>query len=216
LRWARYYGISVGWNILWGFPGETAADYAAQTAAIPALYHLQPPASADRVWLERFSPMFTQPSRFPMRWRRPEASYRQVYPSTMDLERIAYFFEYELEGALDPAAYEPLRAEVARWSTAWEADSPPILVFRSAPGFLQIYDGRPERQGTYTFHDTLAAIYVACLDRPRTAAAVHRELRLEVPVTAVAHAFQGFAERGLMFLDGDLAIALALPATAGR
>ncbi|HEV8559921.1 MAG TPA: RiPP maturation radical SAM C-methyltransferase [Actinophytocola sp.] len=216
LRWARYYGISVGWNILWGFPGETAEDYAAQTAAIPALYHLQPPASAGRVWLERFSPLFTQPSRFPMRWRRPESSYRQVYPATMDIERIAYFFEYELEGALDPGTYEPLRAAVAQWSTAWEADSAPILVFRSAPGFLQIYDGRPERQGTYTFHDTLAAIYLACVDRPRTAAAVHRELGLDVPVSAVANAFQRFGERGLMFLDNDLAIALALPATAGR
>jgi ribosomal peptide maturation radical SAM protein 1 len=216
LRWARYYGISVGWNILWGFPGETAEDYAAQAAAIPALCHLQPPVSTDRVWLERFSPMFTQPSRFPMRWRRPESSYRQVYPTTVDLERAAYFFEYELEGALDPGTYEPLRGAVARWSKAWEADAPPILVFRAAPGFLQIYDGRPERQGTYTFHDMLAAIYLACVDRPRTAAGVHRELGLEVPVSAVAHAFQRFGERGLMFLDEDLAIALALPATAGR
>jgi hypothetical protein len=216
LRWARYYGIGVAWNILWGFPGETAADYAAQAAAIPALYHLQPPAGADRVWLERFSPMFTQPSRFPLRWRRPESSYLKVYPPAVDLERIAYFFEYELEGALEPGTYEPLRAAAAGWSAAWAADRPPVLVFRSAPGFLQIYDGRPERQGTYTFHDTLAAIYLACVDRPRTAAAVHRDLGLEVPVPAVAHAFQRFAERGLMFLDEDLAIALALPATAGR
>ena len=35
LRWARYYGIDVAWSILWGFPGETAADYAEQTAVAP-------------------------------------------------------------------------------------------------------------------------------------------------------------------------------------
>ena len=30
LRWARYYGIHVEWNLLWGFPGETEQDYADQ------------------------------------------------------------------------------------------------------------------------------------------------------------------------------------------
>jgi ribosomal peptide maturation radical SAM protein 1 len=216
LRWARYYGITVGWNILWGFPGETAEDYAAQAAAIPHLVHLQPPAGAARIWLERFSPLFTQPARFPMRRREPEASYRWVYPSAMDIERVAYFFDYELEEALDPAAYTALNDAVGQWSKAWQADRPPILVYRSTPGFLQIYDGRPDRQGTYTFHDTLAEIYLACADRPRTAGGVHRELGLDVPVSAVEGAFRRFAERGLMFLDNDLAVALALPATPGR
>jgi ribosomal peptide maturation radical SAM protein 1 len=216
LRWARYYGIAIGWNILWGFPGETAADYATQAAAIPHLAHLQPPAGANRIWLERFSPLFTQAARFPMRRREPEASYRWVYPSAMDIERVAYFFDYELEEALDPAAYTALSDAVGQWSSAWQAGPPPILVYRSAPGFLQIYDGRPDRQGTYTFHDTLAEIYLACADRPRTARGVHRDLGLDVPVSAVDGAFRRFAERGLMFLDDDLAVSLALPATPGR
>ncbi|HEV2782535.1 MAG TPA: RiPP maturation radical SAM C-methyltransferase [Actinophytocola sp.] len=217
LRWARYYGMIVDWNILWGFPGETAEDYAAQAAVVPHLVHLQPPASADRVWLERFSPLFTRPDRFPMRWREPEPSYRRVYPATVDIERVAYFFDYELEQALDPAAYEALGDAVTRWSAAWRADPPPVLVYRSAPGFLQIYDGRHrDSRGTYTFRDTLAEIYLACVDRPRTAMAVHRELGLGVPVSVVANAFRRFGERGLMFLDDGLAVALALPATPGR
>jgi hypothetical protein len=134
----------------------------------------------------------------------------------MDIERVAYFFDYELEETLDPTAYEALGDAVTQWSKLWAADEPPMLVYRAAPGFLQIYDGRPERQGTYTFHDALAAIYLACVERPRTAAAVHRELDLDVPVTAVTDVFRRFAERGLMFVDDDLAVALALPATPGR
>ena len=212
LRWARYYGIDVGWNILWGFPGETAADYARQAAVVPHLTHLQPPASADRIWLERFSPLFSRVAS--LRWRRPEASYRHVYPSTVDVERMAYFFDYSFEGALDPLAYDALRDAVAGWSALWESGKPPVLVYRCAPGFLQIYDGRPERRGTYTFQDRVARIYLACVERPRTAAAVHREL--DVPVTVVEDAFRRFADRGLMFLDDDLAIALATPATPGR
>lgn len=215
LRWALYYGIDVSWNLLWGFPGETAADYAGQAAAIPNLVHLQPPGSADRVWLERFSPLFTQPVRFPMTRREPEPSYRYVYPTGVDLERVAYFFSYDMEVALDPSAYTPLRDAVERWRASWEAGPPPRLVYRSVPGFLQIHDGRhPDSRGTYTFRDTVAAIYLACVDRPRTATGVHRELG--VPMATVVGAFRRFGERGLMFLDNDLAIALALPATAGR
>ncbi|TDP89911.1 RiPP maturation radical SAM C-methyltransferase [Labedaea rhizosphaerae] len=210
LRWARYYGIDVSWNILWGFPGETPEDYAEQAAAIPHLVHLQPPTGADRVWLERFSPMFAQP----MRVRAPEASYRHVYPATVDLDRVAYFFDYETEAALDPAVYAPVTKAVAEWSAAWRAS--PRLEYRSAPGFLQIHDSRPDKPGTYTFRDTLADIYLACVDRPRTASAVRRDLDLAMPVAVVRSALRRFADRGLMFLDEDLAVALALPATPGR
>ncbi|NUT99071.1 MAG: RiPP maturation radical SAM protein 1 [Saccharothrix sp.] len=217
LKWARYYGISVGWNVLWGFPGETAEDYARQADLVPHLVHLQPPASAARVWLERFSPMFTQPERFRTRRRVPEPSYRHVYPSTVDLERIAYVFEYEFEDALPPAAYTPLTEAVAAWRRRWEEATPPALVYRSAPGYLEIYDLRhPGREGTYTFRDTLADIYLACTERPTTAAAVRNRLDLDLPVRAIEDAFEQFQERGLMFLDDNLALSLALPATPGR
>ncbi|HEU5471610.1 MAG TPA: RiPP maturation radical SAM C-methyltransferase [Actinophytocola sp.] len=217
LRWARYYGIGVGWNILWGFPGETEADYAAQAAVVPHLVHLQPPMSADRVWLERFSPLFTRPDRFRMRHREPERSYRFVYPSTVDLERIAYFFDYELEQALPEAAYADLAAAVDSWKRTWTAGSPPVLRYRSAPGHLRIDDTRfPGREGSYTFRDTLAEIYLACSERPSTAQAVRRRLGLTQPVGVIEDAFAEFQARGLMFLDGSLALALAIPATPGR
>jgi ribosomal peptide maturation radical SAM protein 1 len=216
LRWARYYGIGVAWNILWGFPGETAEDYARQAAVVPHLVHLQPPASADRVWLERFSPMYSRPERFRLRHRRPEPSYRYVYPDTVDTDRIAYFFEYEPEDALPPTAYTELRAATVAWATAWRT-TPPFLEYRSTPGLLRIHDGRHQgHDGTYTFHGTLADIYLACSDRPTTAAAVHRKLGLDLPVQAVRDALRQFADRGLMFSDGDLALSLALPCPPDR
>jgi ribosomal peptide maturation radical SAM protein 1 len=217
LRWAQYYGIEVGWNILWGFPGETARDYAEQAAVVPHLTHLRPPSSAGRIWLERFSPLYSRPERFRLRHRTPERSYRYVYPDGIDLDRIAYFFDYELDGALPDSAYEPLRQAVADWSAAWERDQPPALTYWSAPGYLQIYDTRrPGQEGTYTFHDTLAAIYLACTDRPTTAAAVRDKLDLDLPVDTVNDVFGEFRQRGLMFRDGSLALALALPAVPGR
>jgi ribosomal peptide maturation radical SAM protein 1 len=217
LRWAQYYGIDVAWSILWGFPGETPQDYAEQAAVAPHLTHLRPPSSAARIWLERFSPLYTRPERFRLRYRTPERSYRYVYPEGVDLDRVAYFFEYELDDALPDSAYEGLRRAVTEWSEAWKSDHPPVLRYWSAPGFLQIYDSRyVERAGTYTFQGTLADIYLACSDRPTTASAVRDKLRLDLPVSAVEDVFGEFQQRGLMFLDGSLALALALPAVAGR
>ncbi len=217
LRWARYYGISVAWNILWGFPGETTDDYAEQAAAIPHLVHLQPPTSVDQIWLERFSPMYTQPERFKLKHSRPEPSYRHVYPTTIDLNRVAYFFSYQPENTPPATAYAALTKAATAWSHAWQSPEPPILAYRSSPGFLQIYDGRhPGSEGTYTFHDTLADIYLACSDRPTTAPAVHTKLNLQLPIKAVEDAFRQFQDHGLMFLDDTLALALAIPATPGR
>ena len=105
LRWAQYYDICVDWNLLWGFPGETEQDYTDQAAAIPHLLHLPPPASANRIWLERFSPLFTEHDTFRLRRRTPEPSYRYVYPGNVDIERVAYFFDYDLDGGLPDSAY---------------------------------------------------------------------------------------------------------------
>jgi ribosomal peptide maturation radical SAM protein 1 len=198
LRWARYYDINAEWNLLWGFPGETEVDYTEQAAVIPHLTHLQPPSSISRIWLERFS---------------PQRSYRYVYPQDVDLNKVAYFFDYQLEGGLPESAYATVRSAVAAWSEAWLAEKPPFLTYWSAPHFVQIRDQRwPGRMGTYTFEDTLADLYLACVTRPTTAAAARRQLGLRLPAEAVQELFIEFRDRGLMFLDGPFALALALPA----
>ena len=217
LRWAQYYDICVDWNLLWGFPGETEQDYTDQAAAIPHLLHLPPPASANRIWLERFSPLFTEHDTFRLRRRTPEPSYRYVYPGNVDIERVAYFFDYDLDGGLPDSAYEAVGQAAADWSRSWQAGPPPVLTYWSAPHFIQIYDERrPGHGGTYTFEDTLADLYLACSRRPTTAAAVRRELDLELPEEAIRELFEEFQKRGLMFVDGQLALALALPAVKAR
>jgi ribosomal peptide maturation radical SAM protein 1 len=217
LRWAQYYGIHVDWNLLWGFPGETEQDYASQAAVIPHLRHLQPPGIADRIWLERFSPIFTEPDTFRLRRRAPERSYQYVYPDSVDLERVAYFFEYELNEGLPDSAYTALRLAADDWSSAWQGASPPVLKYWPAPHFVQVYDERlPGQEGSYILEDTLADLYLACVNRPTTAAAVHRSLNLRLSAEGIQEVFEEFQRRGLMFLDGQFVLALAVPAVAGR
>ena len=217
LRWAQYYDIRAEWNILWGFPGETEQDYAGQAAVIPHLRHLRPPAVAGRIWLERFSPLFTGHGTLPLGRRTPERSYRYVYPGDVDLDRAAYFFDYDTGAGLPDGAYADVRAAAAEWSGAWQGGPPPVLTYWAAPRYVQIYDERqPGAGGTYTFEGTLADLYLACTERPVTAAGVRGELGLQLPAEAVHEVFEEFRRRGLMFLDGELALALALPAVKGR
>ena len=161
--------------------------------------------------------MYTEPERFGLSRRKSERSYRYVYPERVDLDRIAYFFDYEVDGALPESTYEPLRRALAAWADAWRSEPQPTLTYWSVPGFLQIHDGRyTGRGGTYTFEGTLADIYLACSDRPATAAAIRRRLRLGRPVGFVEEVFDEFQRRGLMFRDDSLAVAVALPAVTGR
>lgn len=217
LRWALYYGIDVGWNILWGFPGETAEDYERQVATIKWLTHLEPPTGAGRIWMERFSPIFTDRASFPARYVRPEASYAYVYPRYVRLDRVAYFFDYSLENALPDSAFDSTRAAVRDWRDLWKAPKRPTLKFWSSPNFLQIDDLRdPTRYGTYTFTDQLAALYQACSDRPRASTTLRQELSLSESPEDIESALDEFCAQGLMIREGSSYLSLALPANGGR
>jgi hypothetical protein len=152
-----------------------------------------------------------------VRGRHPEPGYRYVYPDRFDLDKIAYFFQYELADPLPDDAYAGVREATAAWQAAWQRATPPTLTDYSAPGLVQIHDGRhPGSAGTYTFEGDLAEIYRARVDRPIGAAAVRERLSRRLPLDAVEAACAGFAERGLMFLDGSSGLAPALPAGPTR
>lgn len=217
LRWASYYDIRTAWNLLWGFPGETRHDYAEQSAVLPHLVHLQPPDADSRIWMERFSPLYTAAGDPAFGSRRPERSYRYVYPEHVDLAAAAYFFDYELAESLPQEAYDDVRAAVAAWRDRWQSSPRPTLTYQSAPHFLQIHDERwPGREGTYTFDGAAADVYTACSTRPMSADAVHDRLDRTVPVAAVREIFAEFTRLGLMFQDGRQGLALALPRVPAR
>ena len=96
LKWALYYGMSVNWNILTGFPDELVIDYESQLAIMRLIPHLQPPDSFGRFWLERFSPLHSSSEEFSITNVRADRGYTYIYPRHIDFEKIAYFFEYDI------------------------------------------------------------------------------------------------------------------------
>ena len=219
LRWCLYYDVKVGWNLIWGFPGETKEDFLQQLDLMRQIIHLPPPDGGGRIWMERFSPIFFDTESYPATYRRPEASYRYVYPAGMDLNRLAYFFDYELEGALpDSDLHEHTSRQIEAWQAAWRESPRPRLTFWSAPDFLQIDEYRDrESPGIYTFTHRLASLYAACSDRPESASSLKQRLHLSWPESTIESLLEEhFVSHRLMMREGKLFLSLALPATGGR
>ena len=230
LRWATYYGIWVGWNVLWGFPGEREEDYVEQAALVTHLTHLTPPSMPGvRIVMERFSPLFTDRTSFPAEHVRAEASYRYVYPSTVDVEKVAYIFDYSLHDTLPDRAYEELGARLRAWVDAW-AGAPsarasegaelgrtrPTLTFAYSDDFLQIADGRRQELRSLAYEGAAARLYKAAVDRPVRAATAAERAGLAPDDPSARELLERFCEEGLMMRDGAKFLALALPATPGR
>ncbi|MFZ0228010.1 MAG: RiPP maturation radical SAM C-methyltransferase, partial [Mycobacterium sp.] len=78
LKWCKELGMDVEWNVLWGYPGETASDYEQCAAIVPLLTHLQPPGGKAPIRLDRFSPYFEQALNFGISNVRPAFGLRAL------------------------------------------------------------------------------------------------------------------------------------------
>jgi ribosomal peptide maturation radical SAM protein 1 len=215
LKWCRYYKIRVGWNLIWGFPGETEEDYRRAFGVLRLLTHLEPPGGCGRIWLERFSPYFTCREEFAVRDVRPEGSYAHVYPPHVALAKVAYFFDYAMGGTLPPDAHEATRELTEDWKRRWHSDRPDTLRFRRTLDALFVDDNRAHLEpGSHAFYGPVAQAYEFCTDTMRTAAQVREHLAAggqPFPEEEVRATLEMFCQRGLMVGEGGEYLGLALP-----
>lgn len=165
LKWSFYYRITVSWNILLGFPGETNEDYQRQIDLIPSLVHLQPPEATGKFWLERFSPYHTRPHEYGVRITGPGMAYEYVYDARqVDLRKIAYDFEYELDNwPVDPHVYQEMVSAIEGWQRMHRSQDRPFLYYSKALNYVTVYDGRNPKSPTRRRYEGLAALVLeAC------------------------------------------------------
>jgi len=171
LKWSYYYRITVSWNILLGFPGETNGDYLRQIDLIPSLVHLQPPEATGKFWLERFSPYYARPHDYGVRMTGPGLAYQYVYDARqVDLSKIAYDFEYELESwPIDPHVYQELVSAIENWQRLHASNDRPFLYYSKALGYVTVYDGRDPKAATRHRYDGLSAVLIEmCNESPKS------------------------------------------------
>jgi ribosomal peptide maturation radical SAM protein 1 len=165
IKWCTYYGINNLYNILVGFPGETAEDYRLHCEIIPKIHHWQPPWALARARADRGSPMFTEPETQSITRLTPSPCYDFLFPKDrFDLRRVSYYFEHEMENTVGEAGYEELFEAGAVWQRRWREHPRPYLRYRKSVATVMIEDGRNTRARSHTYSDERAALYEFCAD----------------------------------------------------
>ena len=177
LKWATLYDISVVWNIIYGFPGEPAAEYERMLEILPSLTHLPPP-DFTQIMIERFSPYHQNPAAFGLTAVKPKAFYSFLYDvDETTLNDLAYDFSHEYADGRDPDSYaKPLGEFIKKWRAGYAKGSN-TLSYRRGPGFLLINDRRFNLPSSdYYLGGTEAAIYLCC-DAGASPSAILKRLR---------------------------------------
>jgi ribosomal peptide maturation radical SAM protein 1 len=145
LKHCREYRIQVTWNLLYGFPGETAAHYQEILNTISLITHLQPPSQAIKLILQRYSPYYVDPDRFGIRDVSPMSIYDRIYPrDKVKIDDVAYYFDYSLDQSqADPETYiKPIRRAFHLWHSGFSKREI-FFKYSRGEGFLELYDNRP-------------------------------------------------------------------------
>ncbi len=224
LKWSRYYHIDVSWNILLGFPGETNEDYQRQMEIVPWLFHLQPPESTSKLWLERFSPYFKWPERYGIRLTGPGLAYEYVYDARkVDLNKIAYDFEYDIDWKVDTQLYGAFVRLVQEWKERYHSPNQPFLFFSKALSYLTVYDGRGAHPTSERFDQPHAFILEYCNDQPKSFEQIRKGLHGQPFLAQSNQEIQPLAEliatlqnKRLLYEEGGRYFTLALPINPHR
>jgi len=219
LKWSSYYDIHLAWNILLGFPGETNEDYRRQIDLILSILHFQPPEAVGEIWIERFSPYWKWPEQNGIRITGPGLAYEYVYdPRVVDLNKIAYDFEYELvEKRVDPSLMEELTRLTHEWQRLHATDDKPFLYYSKAMDFITVFDGRaPDKPVKQRYDWPLAFIIEFCNDAPKYFGQIRGELNDRAGGTGydeatIKQALDELLQKRLLYEEKGRYFTLALP-----
>lgn len=217
LKWSSYYNIHLSWNILLGFPGETDEDYRTQIGLILSIVHFQPPESVGRFWLERFSPYFKWPERYGLRIIGPGSAYEYVYnPSVVDLNKIAYDFEYELDWRIDPSLFEELAQVVHEWQQRYASSDKPFLYYSKALSYVTVYDGRGTGTPRKERYDGPASFIIEfCNEVPKSIEQIRADVKTrgktQVGSSSLQQILDHLVEKRILYVEKGKYFTLAIP-----
>jgi hypothetical protein len=229
LKWCAELNLHSVYNILYGFPGETAADYEDYVRMFGLVGHLQPPVCLGPVLFERFSPYHFDQGRFGLSLKAAE-EYALLYPSArVSLERIAYYFQstngngnghtFAVTGIAPPDYMAPILAAYDRWKRQWKNV---FCYYNKGPGYIVINDNRPlagmsqefnTKKRRFHLKDPVATIYTFC-DQQHSLPAILKMVREKFGETVAEGKIEGWLNRlvarGLMYQEDNRYLSLAV------
>jgi hypothetical protein len=101
----------------------------------------------------------------------PGLAYQYVYDARqVDLNKIAYDFEYELDNwQVDPHVFQELVSAVEGWQRLHASNDRPFLYYSKALGYVTVYDGRNPKAPTRRRYDGIAGVLIElCNESPKS------------------------------------------------
>jgi magnesium-protoporphyrin IX monomethyl ester (oxidative) cyclase len=139
--------VSPVWNILVGFPGETASVFEKYAEDIPKLAHIPPPVGVFPVRFDRYSPYFDKAEEYRLELR-PFDFYELIYPfDAKAISNLAYYFSDDSMSDYQLAMLEwidVLKQKITAWRARWigAQDEPPRLYAGHENGRMTVVDTR--------------------------------------------------------------------------
>jgi ribosomal peptide maturation radical SAM protein 1 len=214
LKWCEELGVEPYWNLIWGFPGEPAEEYARMARLVPLLTHLRPPLEFSGIRLDRFSPNFFDREKLGFVDVAPLPPYRHIYRLPDEaLANLAYYFSFGYREARDVEAYvRPLERELVSWKRTAESSA---LFSVDLEGSLFLWDLRPAGQKPLTLLRGLDRIlYQACdaaCDLRQLAGTAARAGFSSLADDEIEARLEPLVEGGLLIREGARHLALAVP-----
>lgn len=221
LKWCKEYNMTVDWNILYGFPGETQEDYDVILGLLPFIRFLSPPPACGPVRMDRFSPYYNTPEQSGLINVRPIAPYKYLYPfGGQSLSRIAYCFDFDYEPDVDPTGYA---AKVTEYVEAWrrEPETGTLSSVVQPDGAIALIDTRSDAaQSEFMLSGLEKAAYEYC-DALHSGATVARYLHrvfpdVEFTEQQVLNFLDSLVANRLMVTDGVHYLSLAIPVDSAQ
>ena len=182
------------WNLLVGFPGESAETYEMYRANLSRVTHLPPPSGVFPVRFDRFSPYFNESDEYGLDLE-PLDYHDLIYPFTDEvMANMAYYFRdknVEAPYQRDLAGHlAHLREGVAKWRERWEnaAGAPRLRLVQDQLGWIV----EDSRSGHIVQHE-LEALDVDLLR------AAERAIPAETAREKFGESFSLLMELGLLF-----------------
>jgi len=205
--------VSPVWNILVGFPGETANVFEKYVQDIPKLVHIPPPVGVFPVRFDRYSPYFNQAKEYGLQLR-PFEFYDLIYPLEPNaVKNLAYYFSDESVSDYKQAmlgCFDELREKVIAWRKKWLDTSreAPQLYALHEDGNMIVVDTRFAEHSRTAVSPEVAWL-LTYLQRPhRVDEAVHT--LCDSWGTGAEQALDVLRERQWVFEDGDRILGIVL------
>ncbi|AMA55723.1 RiPP maturation radical SAM C-methyltransferase [Bradyrhizobium sp. CCGE-LA001] len=217
LKWARYFGIEVSWNLLWGIPGERDVDYDEQDIIIDAISHLEPPSSMPEIRVQRFSPMQMQPETFGISKISAARTFANIFPDYKQWhDRLTYFFDVEENLGISVSRAKKTYERVQRWRERFGCGA--SLTYARLPGKRIVVEDRrdPTMLASDVFLYPASLLYeLTCLDivSPGRLSEQLAHSGTNLRVDVVTNLLRGFCARSLMIEEDGLFFGVAIPAS---